>query len=616
MTEVRELLAERTLIVDGAMGTMLHAAGNSLDRALPELNLSNRDLVATIHDSYVSAGVDIVLTNTFGANRGRLEGSGLADQVRPINLAGADLARAAAGRARRPVWVGGSISPATKITRLRNLNGSDRAESIREQVLALAEGGVDLLVFETFGFLDELVEAVAIAYENTSLPVIAQATFSADGLMLGGDSPLMMVDRLARYPVLALGANCTVGPQRMLAIVSELHEHTNTPIIAQPNAGMPRRGPGRRYEYDVDGEYFAGYASRYVAGGASMIGGCCGTTPDHIRAAAAAVHELSARRRPTPALARPAPALARSAAEVASEGGGPTSELMLAARLARHEFPVICQVRAGAFADVEAATAFVDAVRAKGVDLFFVADQPYARARADTMSVASNLRFRVGVETIATATTWDKTIMTLQAAMLGAHALGLSTVVCETGHPPLYGDYPNADGVWGVDSIGLIRLLAGLNAGRDFSGIPLSTETSFHIGARFSPGALDIDAEIERTRAKVEAGAQFLVSRPTYETERLRAITAGLAGFEVPVLVTVMPLRSYEETEFLAHEVPDAYIPAALLQTMKDRTNDPVLTGRALAAELIREVRAFAQGVVLGVQETAPEDLEHLLKVL
>jgi homocysteine S-methyltransferase len=395
----------------------------------------------------------------------------------------------------------------------------------------------------------------------------------------------------------------------MLAIVTELHKHTSTPIIAQPNAGMPRRGPGRRYEYAVDGEYFARYASRYVTGGASIVGGCCGTTPDHIRAAEAAVHQLGERRRPTTTPPRTEAAVAPGAA-------GPTSEVTLADRLGRREFPVICQVRAGAFADVDTATGFVDAVRAKGVDLFFVADQPYARARADTMSVASNLRFRIGVETIATATTWDKTIMTLQAGMLGAHALGLSTVVCETGHPPLYGDYPNADGVWGVDSIGMIQLLSGLNAGRDFSGIPLSTKTSFHIGARFSPGAVDIEAEIERTRAKVEAGAQFLVSRPAYETERLRAIVAGLAGVEVPVLVTVMPLRTYEETEFLAHEVPDAHIPTALLQAMKDRTNDPVLTGRALAAELIREVRTFAQGIVLGVRETEPGDLDHLLKAL
>jgi methionine synthase / methylenetetrahydrofolate reductase(NADPH) len=611
MSGIRDHLAERALIVDGAMGTMLHAAGNSLDRALPELNLSNRELVGTIHDSYVSAGVDIVLTNTFGANRGRLDSSGLADQVRQINLAGAAIARAAADRARRPVWVGGSISPATRITQRRGLADADRADSIREQVLALAEGGVDLLVFETFAFLDELLEAVAIAHAHTDLPVIAQATFSADGLMLGGDSPRVLVERLGAYPVLAVGANCTVGPQRMLAIVSELHKHASTPIIAQPNAGMPHRGPGRRYEYDVDGEYFARYASRYVAGGASIVGGCCGTTPDHIRAAAAAARAVTERRRSVPSAAS-----ARSAGAADGSAATPPHEVTLAARLGRNEFPVICQVRSGAFVDVEAAADFVGAVRAKGVDLFFVADQPYARARADTMSVASNLRFRFGVETIATATSWDKTIMTLQAAMLGAHALGLSTVVCETGYPPLHGDYPNADGVWGVDSIGMIELLAGLNAGRDFSGISLGTKTSFHIGARFSPGAVDTDAEIVRTRAKIEAGAQFLVSRPAYELGGLRAIMAGLEGVEVPILVTLMPLRTYEETEFLAHEVPDVHIPAAVLQAMKDRANDPVLTGRAMAAELIREARAVAGGIVLGVRESEPDELDHLLKSL
>ena len=483
MSEFSELLERRVLICDGAMGTMLHAAGNSLHRSLPELNLSNPDLVSTVHESYVDAGADILLTNTFGASRIRLDSSGLADRVAELNVAAVDLARAAAGRSERRVFVAGSVSPAVGASQRSQVHPQHRMDALAEQVKALHDGGVDLLVFETFGFLDELIEAITIAADFSDLPIIAQATFSPDGLTFGGETPMVVASRLSEQPIVALGVNCTVGPQQVQSILEQLVRHSRLPVTAQPNAGLPRRVAGGRFEYIIDDAYFARYARRYAATGAAIVGGCCGTTPNHIRAAVEAVADLRTRARRRPAAVPPSVLEARVPVEAAGSRAG------LAARLAQGQFSVVAQIRADNIAELDRTADFIDSARASGVDLFYVADQPSARARADAVSVALNLQYRCGIDPIATATTWDKTIMTLQAALLGVHALGLRTIVCERAIPRSAEITPNSDGIWEVDSIGMIGLLAGLNSGRDFSGLSLGTKTSFHIGARFNPGA-------------------------------------------------------------------------------------------------------------------------------
>ncbi|HET7243382.1 MAG TPA: homocysteine S-methyltransferase family protein, partial [Streptosporangiaceae bacterium] len=288
MTGFVTALHEGVLICDGAMGTMLHAAGNSLDRALPELNLSNAELVSTVHESYLSAGVDVIQTNTFGASALRLAEHGSAGPVREINLAGVRIAREAQEKAGREVFVAGSVSPAVTARQRPQVSPAQRVAAIREQVSALAEGGVDVLILETFGYLDELAEAVTAAAELTGAPIIAQATFAPDGRTLGGETPREVAITLSRLPVVALGTNCTLGPQHTLTVVTELIRHTSLPVSAQPNAGLPRRAAGRRFEYPIDGGYFARYARRYVEAGASLIGGCCGTTPTHLKAAVTA----------------------------------------------------------------------------------------------------------------------------------------------------------------------------------------------------------------------------------------------------------------------------------------------------------------------------------------
>jgi homocysteine S-methyltransferase len=600
MTDFAATLADAVLVCDGAMGTMLHAAGNSLDRALPELNLTNPDLVSTVHESYLAAGVDIIQTNTFGAGRLRLTEHGSARPVRDINLAGVQIARRAAGRAGRPVFVAGSVSPAVTARQRPQVPAAERAAAIKEQVEALTEGGVDLLILETFGYLDELIEAVTAAVAVAgNVPIIAQATFTPDGCTLGGETPHEVAGALSGLPVVAIGTNCTLGPQHTLTVVGELRRYSSLPVSAQPNAGLPQRVHGRRFEYHIDGDYFARYARRYVEAGATLIGGCCGTTPTHLRAAVAAIADLRPRR------ARPAPARQSS----------PPVHGGLAERLADRRFVIAAEVAPPPGGVGDEAVDSACELREKGVDLFLVAPSESARAQVSSINLALHLRQRLGVETVATVTTWDKTIMALQADLLGVHALGVRTAVCETGNPPLRADYPNVDGIWEVDSVGLIALLAGLNAGRDSNGLTLATKTAFHIGARFNPGASDVPAEIERTRAKLRAGAQFLITRPVYELATFRRMTTEADTGEVPVLLAVSPLRSYAEAEYLAHEVPGVTIPEATLRAMEQAGPAAARVGLELAAELAGQARALAQGVVLSCNGDAAA-LEHLLQAI
>jgi homocysteine S-methyltransferase len=593
-------LGGRVLVGDGAMGTMLHAAGNSLDRALPELSLSNPDLVSTIHDSYVSAGVDLIQTNTFGANRLRLGNSASADTVREVNLAGVRLARESQRRAGRPVFVAGSVSPAVTASQRHRIAPDERVEALREQIAALVDGGVDVLILETFGYLDELVEAVTVASDLAGVPVIAQATFTGDGNTLGGETPREVAGALGDLPVAGIGTNCTLGPQGLLAVVKELRRATTLPVSALPNAGLPRRVHARRFEYSIDGDYFARYARRYVEAGASLVGGCCGTTPTHLRAAVAEIADLRPRRARRP----------ETRVEPPREHGG------LAERLAERRFVIAAEVAPPPGGGGEEVADVAAALRDRGIDVFFIPSRESARAQPSSANVALHLRQRLGVETIATVTTWDKTIMTLQADLLGIHVLGMRTVVCQTGNPPLRGDYPNVDGIWEVDSIGLIDLLAGLNQGRDCNGLTLAKKTSFHIGARFNPGAADVDAEIARTRAKIRAGAQFLVTRPVHELGTFQRMSEALADEQVPVLLAVSPLRGFEEAEYLANEVPDVVIPEATLHAMERAGAGGARAGLELAAELLRQARPLAQGVVLGISGHDPGALDHLLNAI
>jgi len=592
MTGFTDVLGQRLLICDGAMGTMLHASGCALDRALPEVNLSDPQLVATIHESYVAAGADIIQTNTFGANRLWLADHGYPDKVDEINQAAVRIAREASKRGNREVFVAGAVSPAVTARQRRQIGAAERIDVIMEQVQALAAGGVDLLILETFGYLDELAEAVAVASDVCDVPIVAQATFADDGRTLGGETPHEVASVLGELPIAALGSNCTTGPQRMLAVVENLVQYSSLPVSAQPNAGQPRRVGHRRFEFSIDGSYFARYLRRFAEAGAALVGGCCGTTPTHIEAAVTGLADLRASG--IRATAQPHTPRTQTRDQPDAATG------VLAARLARRSFVIVAEIPAPDDGAVGQTTDTVIALRDQGVGLFAVTAPENPRAHRDSLGMALHLQQHAGVEAIVTMTTWDKTIMTLQADVLGAHALGVRGVICEAGNPPVLGDYPAVDGIWEVDSLGLVALLAGLNAGRDFDGLPLTTKTSFCIGARINPGAQDAKAEIARARGDVQAGANFLVTRPVYELDTLRLMVEALADTRVPVLLSVSPLRSFEEADYLAHEVPEVSIPAGTLRAMERAGRRAAReTGLDLSLGLLRESRPLVNGVVL-----------------
>jgi homocysteine S-methyltransferase len=612
------LLARGVVVCDGAMGTMLHAAGAALDRSLPELNLSDPRLVSAIHESYLAAGADIIQTNTFGANRLWLGDHGFPDKVDEINRAGVRIARAAQAQCDREVLVAGSVSPAVTARQRRRIGSAERMEVLSEQLGSLTD--VDVIILETFGYLDELVEAVSVARDVCDLPIIAQATFADDAHTLGGETPREVATVLGRLPVAMLGTNCTIGPQRMLTVAEDLVRYAPVPVTAQPNAGQPRRTGPRSFEFSLDGGYVARYFRLFAAAGVSLVGGCCGTTPAHIRAAVDAVRSAAPQApAPVPPPSRAAAGEPRRAAAkeprraaakerrlprhpAAHVPAGPPATT-LADRLASRRFIIAAALGMPGSGRASEAVQAAAVLQAQGIGVFAVQPPESPRTHSDSLDLALHLQQQAGVETIATVTTWDKTIMTLQAELLGAHALGLRCVVCTTGSPPVLGDYPAVDGIWEVDSLGLISLLSGLNAGRDSNGLALTTRTSFCVGARVNPGAQDPEAEIARARAKVRAGARFLVSRPVYELDSLSRLVTALE--DIPLLLSVTPLRSFEEADYLAHEVPGVTIPPDALRAMERAGRTAARTvGIDLAASLLRDARKLVSGVIL----TATED--------
>jgi methionine synthase / methylenetetrahydrofolate reductase(NADPH) len=608
------LAGERVLVADGAMGTMLHAAGAALDRSLPELNLSDPGLVATIHDSYLIAGADIIQANTFGANRLWLADHGFPDKVGEINRAGVRIARAAADRSGRSVLVAGSVSPAVTAQQRRRVGAAERMEVLREQVLALvADDAVDVLILETFGYLDELVEAVSVAAAVTSVPLIAQATFADDAHTLGGETPREVAAVLSSLPVAMIGTNCTIGPQRMLVVAEDLVRYSAVPVSAQPNAGQPRRTGPRSFEFAIDGGYFSRYLTRFADAGVTLVGGCCGTTPTHIKAVTQALR-TQPQAQETRAQSH---VTALTPLRVEEPPGGGLGSGALADHLAAGRFVVSASITPPADGYAGDAEQAVAELADRGIGLVFVQPRENARTHIDSLSTALTLQQRIGVETIPMVTTWDKTIMSLQADLLGAHALGIRSLVSITGSPPVFGDYPAVDGTWEVDSVALTGLLAGLNSGRDSNGLALTARTSFCIGARINPGARDHVAELARARAKIRAGAQYLVCRPVYELDALTRLMESLDGTGVPLLLSVAPLTSFEEADYLAHEVPGITIPGSTLDAMEraGRTGGRAV-GLELAANLLTKARPLVGGVILAAPSDDPAALAPLVEAL
>jgi homocysteine S-methyltransferase len=588
-----EALRRRVLVCDGAMGTMLYARGIFINRSFDSLNISDPGLVTDVHKGYVRAGADVIETNTFGANRIKLGSFGLAGEVRAINAAGARIAHDAA---RRSVWVAGAIGPLGIRIEPWGKTGVDEAETcFREQAEALLEGGVDLFVLETFRDLNEIGAAIAAVRSVSDLPIVAQMATEEDGNTLDGAPPEKFAPELVRRGAHVVGLNCSVGPAPMLETLERLDGHIDLPLSAQPNAGRPRDIEGRTI-YLSSPEYMASYARRFIAQGVRLVGGCCGTTPEHIRqiklaVTATAVEGLGA----------------RSGSSVTVElSQGPTAPLVpraeksrLAHTLSRGGFVLAVEIEPPRGFDATETVEYARRLQIHGVDAVAIADAPKSGARMSALSLAVLIQQQTGVEPILQYACRDRYLLGMQSDLLGAHAIGIRNLVLFTGDPRKVGDYSDATFVFDVDSIGLTNAVARLNRGCDVGGQAIGRPTAFHIGIVANPTAPRLDDEVRRFEYKVEAGAEFAVTQPIFDLGALDAFLARTTHVRIPMLAVVRPFDSVRHAEYLANEVPNLRVPDTLLERMRAAgTPDAAAAeGVAIAREIVSAVRARSQGV-------------------
>jgi len=606
----REALDQRVLVCDGAMGTMLYARGIFLNRSFDELNLTQPDLVAEVHQAYVRAGADVIETNTFGANRVKLAAFGLADRTHAINVAGARIARHAA---RDQVFVAGAIGPLGIRVEPWGKTGIDEAEDIfRQQARALLEGGADLFILETFRDVNEMGAAIRAVRSVCDLPIVAQMTTEEDGDSLDGVAPETFVPQLEERGADLVGLNCSVGPAAMLETIERMSRVAHVRLSAQPNAGRPREIEGRNI-YLCSPDYMASYARRFINSGVRLVGGCCGTTPEHIRAIKTAVRVL-------------APAAVSLSAKAVAPAGTSSSGVTvstvpreqksrMANALSRGGFIVSVELVPPRGYQADMLIGHARSLKIRGIDLVNIPDGPLASARMSALSAAVIVQQQAGVEPILHYACRDRNLLGMQSDLLGAHSMGVRNVLLITGDPPKLGDYPDATAVFDVDSIGLTNLVARLNRGQDIGGQPIGQPTSFHIGVAVNPAALNADEELRRFRYKLEAGAEFAVTQPIFDADGLRAFLARAGAPDVPVIAGLMPLASVRHAEFMANEVPGVHVPEAILDRMRraEASGRAAEEGLTIAREVVAEIRPLVRGVQIS---TAPKALDMAMALV
>ncbi len=583
-----ERLQDGVVVGDGAMGTMLYARGVFVNRCFDELNLSNPALVRSVHEEYLEAGADIVETNTFGAHRFKLGPHGFEPQVRKINREGARLAREAAqGRG----LVAGSVGPLGKpLEPLGNITFDDAVRAYQEQAEGLAEGGVDLFAVETIPALDQARAAVTAIRAVSALPITVSMTFTEEGTTFYGDTPEDVVRTLEDWDVSVVGANCSQGPQPMLETVQRMAAVARRlKLSAMPNAGAPAMVDGR-YVYLCTPEYMASYARRFIAAGVSVVGGCCGTTPAHIRNLVRSVRMVQPARQVVTVVP---PATAKEALPpIPREEKSP-----LAKRLGK-KFVVSVELDPPKGADPGRIIDRAQYCKENEIDAINVADGPRASARMSAQSLCVLMQTRVGVDTILHYTCRDRNLLGIQSDLLGAYALGLRNILAITGDPPKLGDYPDATAVYDVDSIGLIRIMDHLNHGRDLAGNAIGPPLGIHIGCGADPSKPDLEKKVRRLEEKVKAGAEYVMTQPVYDPRTVETFLGMIGHLDVPVLIGILPLYSHKNAEFLHNEVPGMTIPEDIRERMRaaGSGDGAQAEGVRIAQEALLAVRDLVQG--------------------
>jgi homocysteine S-methyltransferase len=603
-------LQRAPILCDGAMGTLLYSKGVFINRCYDELNVSQPELIRSIHHEYLQAGAEIIETNTFGGNAFRLARHSLADRVTEICLAGARIGREAAKSF--DVWVAGSVGPlGIRIEPLGKTSKEEARAAFRQQITALAEGGVDLIMLETFGYLEELHQAVLACRDvNPKMPVVAQVTIDEDGNCLDGSDTETFTKRLTDWGVEVIGCNCSVGPVDMLDAIERVRSATSLPLAAQPNAGIPRSVEGRNI-YLCSPEYMASYARKFVAAGVRLVGGCCGTTPDHIRAMKAALRMGEAR------VKNPA----TPSVSVSTATAKPTVELSkrsaLGTKLATGDFVTMVEIVPPKGIEIRKELEGARFLKSVGVDAINIPDSPRASARMSNQALSLLVQREVGIEAILHYTCRDRNVLGIQSDLLGAAATGIRNLICITGDPPKMGNYPDATAVFDVDAIGLVNIVSSLNRGLDIGGNPIGHGTSFVIGVGANPGIPNLDEEIRRFEYKVEAGAEYAVTQPVFDLSLLETFLRRIEHCRVPVVAGIWPLVSLRNAEFMRNELRVS-VPDAILERMGQATSPDAAReeGIAIAREMLTAVRDMVQGAQISAPmsrySTAVDVLEAL----
>jgi homocysteine S-methyltransferase len=596
--EFREQIARRILVADGAMGTVLYSRGVFINRCYDELNLSSPDLVRQVHRDYAEAGAEILETNTYGANRARLAGFRFAEKLVDINAAGVRLAREAA---QGEAFVAGAMGPLG--VHLEPLGPTSLAEArgiFREQAEVLIGCGADLLVLETFGDLNELREAIFAAREAAGAgPVIvAQVAVDDFGRLSNGASIEAFAREMEAWPADVLGVNCSVGPKTMLEVIEELAQHSSKPLSAMPNAGMPARVEGRNI-YLCSPEYMAQYARRLLWAGVTIIGGCCGTTPEHIKLLRSESRSL-----------QPRESVRAAIAPVAGKNNPPKTAALppvplaekskLGAKLAAGKFVAMVEILPPRGLNASREIAGAKLCAEHGIDCINVPDGPRASARVSAQVTCQLFQQQAGIEAVNHFCCRDRNILGIQSELLGAHMAGVRNLLCITGDPPRMGIYPEATAVFDIDSIGLVNIVRNLNRGLDIGGNALGSQTALVIGVGADPGALNLDEEIRRFEWKVEAGAEYVITQPVFDLDLLEQFLKRIEHVKIPVICGIWPLSSFRNAEFMVNELR-VRVPAEFMERMRvaDTPEKARKEGVKIAQEMVKHARPMVQGVQL-----------------